>query len=383
MTGYVNPDDRSKSEQLARELACSQTMQLVLEQCLRYARLAKIDVESILRPLRETGELPVRDKKEGKRLLELLRESLGEAVGDVGRIMSEKDRSQNGRERRLIRTEKKGRRILPGAPVCQDFDETYFYYTSCVSGCPYDCEYCYLKGKYASDDLIVYTDIDETFRELECLLEDHEVYLCISYDTDLLALEDITGYVKQWMTFTESHPGLRVECRTKCDRTDIFRGITPCDRMIFAFTLSPEEVIREFEHHTPTLEGRLTAIRTAMEAGHPVRLCFDPMLAVPGWRRIYEKMLDMVMREVDLKQVRDFSVGTFRIPQDFLKQLRRREPASLAVQYPFVGEGGVWQYPAKLRQAMTSFLSDRLRKAAPEVGIYLPEEIKKNTCGKS
>ena len=42
----------------------------------------------------------------------------------------------------LIVAAKEGRLIYEGAPVCQSFGNEYFYYTSCVMNCIYNCEYC-------------------------------------------------------------------------------------------------------------------------------------------------------------------------------------------------------------------------------------------------
>mgnify|MGYP006990184316 CR=1 FL=1 len=40
-------------------------------------------------------------------------------------------------------------------------------------------------------------NLEEIFAEVEQRLQMHPLYLCISYDTDLLALESITGYIQE------------------------------------------------------------------------------------------------------------------------------------------------------------------------------------------
>ena len=42
------------------------------------------------------------------------------------------------RSRALIIAARSGPLLYPGAPVCQDFGEKYFYYTSCMMNCMYD-----------------------------------------------------------------------------------------------------------------------------------------------------------------------------------------------------------------------------------------------------
>ena len=394
----------------------TETMKNTLRQCVTYAVVSGIPIEDIFIQMKEQGSLPARDKKSGVKQIEELRSLILRTFHepeasmppkrnrkklqtifiendirehprtkeirdrfpglDVNYIENYKERfyhpSMDGRA--LILAKKRDTILLPGSPVCQSFGEEYFYYTSCVTGCPYDCEYCYLKGMYPSDDLIVYINIEDVFAETEKVLEKHEAYICISYDADLMTMENHTGYVAMWTEFARRHEGLRVECRTKCARKDLWKSLTPCDRMIFAFTLSPQEVIGRYEHGTPSLPERLDCIREGLEDGFSIRLCFDPMLAFSGWEEAYDRMLDAVIEGIDPGSVRDISVGSFRISQDYLRRLRQKEPDSPAVQYPFVNEGGVYRYPDGLQREMTDRLMRRLCEQVPEDRIFLLEK---------
>ena len=101
----------------------------------------------------------------------------------------------------MILAVKHGSLLYEGAPVCQSFGNEYFYYTSCVMNCVYDCEYCYLKGMYPSGNLVVFVNLEDIFAEIEETLKRHPMYLCVSYDTDLLAIEHMTGYASRWIEF--------------------------------------------------------------------------------------------------------------------------------------------------------------------------------------
>ena len=117
----------------------------------------------------------------------------------------------------LILAKKTGSLIYQGAPVCQNFGNTYFYYTSCMMNCIYDCEYCYLKGMYPSANIVIFVNIENIFEVTspECFSE-HPVYLCVSYDTDLLAFEAMTGYVREWgILFWKKIKDLHIRLRSK------------------------------------------------------------------------------------------------------------------------------------------------------------------------
>ena len=284
--------------------------------------------------------------------------------------------------RNLILASKKGRLVYDGAPVCQDFGNSHFYYTSCIMNCLYDCEYCYLKGMYPSANLVIFVNIEDIFKEVEELLAKFPVYLCVSYDTDLMALESLTGFVSKWIEFTKSHENLTIEIRTKCGRCDL--DIEPCDRVIFAWTISPDPVIKQYEHGSARLSARLEAAAHYLKSGWPVRLCFDPMIYIPGghenpmpgknWKQVYSDMLEEVSTAIDMTKVRDFSVGSFRISEAYLKKMRKVMPVSSAVQYPYILDEGYYHYPKKLTEEMELFLTSEILKICPDAKIFRWEE---------
>lgn len=268
--------------------------------------------------------------------------------------------------------------LYPGAPVCQNFGNEHFYYTSSLMNCLYDCEYCYLQGMYPSANLVLFVNLPDIFEELLKLLAKHPVYLCISYDTDLLALEGLTGYVKEWIGFTRSHPDLTVECRTKSAGFSLIAEEDIPERFILAWTLSPDEIIQKYEHGTPSLAARLNSICEALAAGCRIRLCFDPVLHVPDWERrysglfdtVFEKLASLPVDPIANGQLADVSIGTFRISKEYLGQMRKKRPMSAVVQYPFRTEKGVCSYGEEIDARLMDFVKERISRYFPEDKIF-------------
>ncbi len=277
----------------------------------------------------------------------------------------------------LILAVKTGTLIYPGAPVCQSFGSDHFYYTSCIMNCIYDCEYCYLKGMYPSGNLVVFVNLEDVFDAVKELLKKHPVYLCVSYDTDLGALASVTGYMQEWAAFAKEQENLKIEIRTKCANLP-FPDLKPSPQVIYAFTLSPQTVIDAYEHGTPSLTERIACARQAAEDGFTIRLCFDPVLYCPDWKMHYESMLSCVFAEIDAGKLLDVSVGTFRVSQDYLKKMRKNEPDSAVVQFPYQNTDGVYQYPKVLAEEMEQFLTEQLKKKVPVENIFLWKEKGKN-----
>lgn len=264
--------------------------------------------------------------------------------------------------------------IYPGAPVCHDFGHRHFYYTSVALNCLYNCEYCFLQGMFPSAHLVLFVNMEDYFAETARMLGRHPVYLSVSYESDLLALEDIVPYVRSWIEFAARHPHLTVEVRTKSANYRALASVRPVDNVILAWTLSPDAVIRRHEPLTPSLTARLKSARQAAEDGWNVRLCFDPLLHVPNWRELYRQCVEETFALFPAERVHDISIGVFRVPREYLKTMRKRRPDSPLLHYPYENIGGVLSYPASLAADMIRFVREQIEQYVPAEKIYLLDE---------
>ena len=423
-----------ESTALAEELRLSFVLTKQLERLLSYAESLSSEWRAYFQKKREEGLLPVQDKRGGQKVLSdftawlLLQKKQGgqdkkemdqesekalplyppfshiyieEALlgGEEARTILRKfpkakcipirhykdlfnrrkqNRALQEKSRKLILAKKEGQRIYPGAPVCQSFSESAFYYTSLLMNCPFHCEYCYLQGMYPSANLVLFLNVKDYFLDCQRLIQEKgSLYLCISYDTDLLALEELYPFVERFARFSEKEPNLRIEVRTKAGGESLFRRLLKMQlsedakkRLIFAFTLSPEKIVSEAEHGTAGLKGRLKAIKMAVEEGFTLRLCFDPMLYHADWERLYTKLLETVFREIPMEKLYDVSVGSFRISESYLKAMTKACGASPYTSFPYENTDGYYHYPKELLLKMEGFLEQKLLEKLPKEKIF-------------
>lgn len=268
--------------------------------------------------------------------------------------------------------------LYDGAPVCQDFGNAHFYYTSGVMNCIFDCEYCYLQGMYPSGHIVVFVNTEDTFAALDAVLAKHSAYVCISYDTDLLALEPLLHSVSDWMAFAAERTDVTLELRTKSAPLAVLRSLPVLPNVILAITLSPDPVIRAYEHKTPSLAARLSLASEALSLGWPVRLCFDPMLAVHDAQTVYGEMFDEVFAALPMDRIYDASVGVFRISKEYLRTMRKHRPCAVTC-YPYELRDGVYAYPADVSDGLLSFARDRLLTVLPKERIFFWESEQEET----
>ena len=271
----------------------------------------------------------------------------------------------------LILAVKEENLIYKGAEVCESFGNDNFYYTSSIMNCLYDCEYCYLQGMYPSANLVVFVNIKDIFSEVEKLLNKHPVYLCISYDTDILSFENLLGYVSKWLNFAKNHENLKLEIRTKSANFKAIEKIEANKNVILAWTLSPQEIITSFEHRTPSLENRLKSAAQAIEKNWQVRICFDPVLYYDNWKEYYKELIKKTFTTLPPEKIHDVSIGFFRVSKDYLKIMKKKRKDSILINYPYETKDKVSSYAEKLTKEMSDYVYSLVKEYIDEIKIYL------------
>jgi spore photoproduct lyase len=279
---------------------------------------------------------------------------------------------------KLILAVRRDKFLLPGSGLCDDFGYGYenFYYAAQMFNCPYDCAYCYLRGMYASANIVAFVNTADYFTAANAL---RPRFISVSYDADLLAMERIFHFVEGWMGYAINNPSVEVEVRTKSASFAAIAHIVPVDNVVLSWTLSPAEYIVQYERNAPGLTARLFTINEAVKKGWKVRLCIDPVLLVPShipssaipfgtneplergisndklaapettvktpaWETAYTEMIETARRMLDFSKLHGISVGGFRVPKTFYKRMLRLGGAELLRALPLTERDGVMRY---------------------------------------
>ena len=270
---------------------------------------------------------------------------------------------------KLVLAERRDQFVYPGSSFVPSFDHARFFYTTPILNCIYGCEYCYLQGMFPSANMVAFVNQSHFVTEASSALGSGPAYLCVSYDTDLLAVEDLFGYTRTWIEWSRTRPDVTVEIRTKSANFRAIADLTPSPNVIMAWTLSPQHVTETYEHRTPSLAARLSAIKDAQQRGWRVRLCMDPVLRVQEWQRHYGSMIEQTFSTIDAEKLCDISVGIFRINGSYLRDMQERNPRSKLVTYPYAVECGSASYAQSERREMVEFVSESLRRHVSEEKI--------------
>jgi len=277
---------------------------------------------------------------------------------------------------KLILAVKKDQFLYDGSRFVQDSNNQNFFYNALSLNCPYDCAYCYLQGMYNSANQVCFVNLEDFFSAAEQAIQNrrdpsHPLYLCISYDTDLLGFESIAPYCREWIEFCRGRASeLLIEIRTKSANFSALADLPAEPNVILAWSLSPEEVCQRYERKTPSLKSRLKAMAQAAQAGWQVRLCIDPILPIENWEACYRELVDNIFMEIKTEALLDAHLGVFRMSTDFFSNARKRRPTEAMFYRPWKREKGTITHPANEREALTDYVRTLLAKRLP------PEKIR-------
>lgn len=271
----------------------------------------------------------------------------------------------------IILAKKRDNFVYQGSEMCDDFGNDNFYYTSEIMNCIYDCEYCYLQGMYTSANIVIFVNIEDTINEVRKLCKDKKIYLCISYDSDVLALESIAGFAKCWYNEALNNHNLRIELRTKSANFIKLSKLKPIDNYILAWTLSPEYIVSNYEKNTPTFENRLNSVQNAAQKGWKIRICIDPILYVNNFVKYYGEMIDEIFDKINDENILDISLGTFRISKELFKSMKHKNKESFLLAYPFVDKDGYVCYTDKNINELIDFVYYKLQQHIDKKKIFI------------
>ncbi len=244
-----------------------------------------------------------------------------------------------------------------------------FFYTTPILNCLYDCDYCFLQGKFNSAHAVIFVNTEDYFDAVRTELANGPLTVSPSYETDLLGFSGICSWFSKWIEFARSQENLTVELRSKSGSIAPLAGISPSSNVILSWTLSPSDVAEKYERSTPSLEARLSAAQGAATAGWRVRLCIDPVLAVENWRTTYSNLINHI-KNIITAPLEDIWVGSFRISLEHLSKIKSQRGDSDILFYPYARAGenkDIAGYPEQLRKEINEVI-------AYEIGHFISRE---------
>lgn len=265
----------------------------------------------------------------------------------------------------LILAEAREPFFYEGSIYSDDFEYEAFWYVPSVLGCVYDCDYCYLQGMLKTGNSVLFVNIDAMIEKVLSSLRT-KTLVAISYDTDLLAIESLTGHVSAWLAALKRSSLLHIEVRTKSANIKTLLQANASKQVLVSISLSAEPVIAMYEKGTTPLAKRLESAQRLIEAGYRVRLCIDPIIEIAAFKEHYASLVKQIGEHVDCDKLEGVSIGMFRMSATYAQAMKKEARSDLML-YPFDVRDKMARYPQFLEQMRLEFVVGELMKyMAPE-----------------
>ncbi len=249
------------------------------------------------------------------------------------------------------------------------------YYFSVMLNCLYDCRYCFLQGMYRSAHHVVFVNFEDFAADIHKRLRDHgdddEVWFFSGYDCDSLAMEPMFGFGEYFVDIAEREPKLWLELRTKSTQIRSLMAREPVDNVVVAFSFTPSQISESLEHRVPALSKRISAMVQLQRRGWKVGIRLDPLIFATDYQIQYSNLLEELFGEIDSKQLHSASVGVFRLPKAFYKNLEKLYPDDSFIAQPFIERNSQVSYPAAIEQEMKKWCYEKLTDYIDSEKIFL------------
>lgn len=281
-------------------------------------------------------------------------------------------------KKRLFLLKHKGRffRPCPGTKnyLCCGYQIFHF-----GEGCPLDCSYCILQVYFNRPGLKIWANlVEEGFKELERILEKSKIEQKVlrigtGEFADSLALEELTGVSEKLINFWEEKNPLAVlELKTKVFLSEsFFAKFKPNPKIIFAWSVNTEKIIKEEEKFTASLSARLKSAKFAVEKGFSCAFHFDPVILYEDAEKEYPQVLEKILNTFPLKKIAWISLGTLRYPKELKEIAEKRFPNTKIYSQEFIeGLDGKRRYFIEVRKKLYHSFKKLIKEVQKEVVFY-------------
>ncbi|NLL68435.1 MAG: spore photoproduct lyase [Clostridiaceae bacterium] len=248
-------------------------------------------------------------------------------------------------------------------------------YTS--SGCRAMCLYCYLVCNYNKCSYLrLFVNREQMLDRLlkksfTAKLQTFE----IGSNSDLVLENIITGNLNYTIERFAREGRGHLTFPTKFDMVKPLLNLDHKGKTIFRMSVNPQDIIRKIELGTSQLYPRIQALNDVAEAGYPVGLLIAPVILIPGWKKLYAELIELLADELSEKVKQQGFIEIILMTYSFVHNAINTEAFPNAVKLldkdAMTGRGrGKYSYRNDVRAEAEAFLREKLSQHLGTMPIW-------------
>jgi spore photoproduct lyase len=243
-------------------------------------------------------------------------------------------------------------------------------------GCLYECSYCFLQGYQNVAGIILPCNLPDFLNREKIKPIDNKMFFLPRVGsgefTDSLIFDDITLFSNDIVKFFKENKDISFEFKTKSTNIDNLLKLGGSPNIVISWSVNAEQMIKENEHCTPSLQERLKAAQECVKAGYSVGFHFDPVILYEDWKAGYKKTIENIFDFIDGKYIKWISIGSLRMVASLKKVIETRFlDSKILDEELLLSHDNKLRYDDNTRIKIYSYLVDLIRKQDSNVVVYL------------
>ncbi len=256
----------------------------------------------------------------------------------------------------LILAQYRGEAIKP-FPKIKNAINLNDYVFNPISNCHLECTYCILQSYLRNNPaLTIYTNIDYFLDGLETLAKQNfpkPIRVGTGELSDSLALDDITDLSQTLVPFFAKTSNLFLELKTKSNTIENLLELEPQGHTVISWSIAPQRIVEQEELKCASLAERVGAAKKLQKHGYLIGLHLDPLIYFEGWKEEYEKLIQLLAKELDSKRIAWVSIGSLRFDKNLKEIATNRFPHTKIFSSDFIDSpDGKQRYFKTIRMEM-------------------------------
>lgn len=250
-----------------------------------------------------------------------------------------------------------------------------YYIINTDLNCPLNCSYCILQLYLKNPLITVYSNTEDLWKQLDSFLlqKKGRIFRIGTGELgDSLVLDHLTERSKDLVSYFKRKAKALLELKTKSVNVKNILKTDPPENVVIAWTLNSERIATEEEKGAPSVRERIEAAEEVSKRGYRVAFHFDPLIRHPNWRAEYAKVIEELLKKMNLLNIAWISLGSLRFPPELKTIIKKRFPQSNIIYDEFVkGKDGKLRYFKPLRFQLYREIVDQLRhKKGNTIPLY-------------
>jgi spore photoproduct lyase len=275
----------------------------------------------------------------------------------------------------LILAKKTGNFALP-IPESYGIGGKHNFYFSHMLNCIYDCRYCFLQGMYPSANYTLFVNFEDFIKDIDNKTRQFHgqpVWFFSGYDCDSLAMENISGFVSDFLPYFEENNNAHLELRTKSVNILPLLNKSSIPNIVTAFSFTPEEIGKQLENGVPSVSSRIKAMQKLAASGWLIGLRFDPIIDCVDLAERYKKLFTQIFTALPLDSIHSVSLGAFRMPAPFYKKMEKLYPQEILFAGNLTNNGGTVEYSKNVEEERKDTCKNLLLSHITEAKLFTCE----------